>query len=66
MPVLQEILPTPLHDAPLRAESEPKPSAPTKGKKGRRINTLEELLRAYPDLQEVLLDATEQPIPQPK
>jgi len=68
LPVLHEVLPTPLRDAPLRAEAEPqpKPSEPAKGRKGRRINTLDALLRAYPEIEEVLLDATEQPIPQPK
>jgi DDE superfamily endonuclease len=68
LPVLQEVLPTPLRNAPLRAEPESsaQPSQPAKSKKQRRINTLDELLRAYPDLKEVLVDATEQPIPQPK
>jgi len=68
LPVLQEVLPTPLRDAPLRAEPEPapEPSELPRGKKGRRINTLEELLRAYPELKDVLIDATEQPVPQPK
>lgn len=68
LPLLHEVLPTPLRDAPLRADSqpEPKPSPLTKGKTGRRINTLDELLRAYPELKDVLVDATEQPIPQPK
>jgi hypothetical protein len=32
----------------------------------KRIRTIEELLTAYPDLEEVLLDATEQKIPKPK
>jgi hypothetical protein len=37
------------------------------GKGGsRRIRTIEELLTAYPELEEVLLDATEQKIPRPK
>jgi hypothetical protein len=33
---------------------------------GRRIRTIEELLKVYPELEEVLLDATEQKIPRPK
>jgi hypothetical protein len=67
LPVLQEVLPTPLRDAPLRAEPEscPQPSEPPTGRK-RRINTLDELLGAYPELKEVLIDATEQPVPQPQ
>lgn len=32
----------------------------------KRIRTIEELLTAYPELEEVLLDATEQKIPRPK
>jgi hypothetical protein len=32
----------------------------------KRIGTLQELMEAYPEIQEVLLDATEQPVPQPK
>ena len=70
LPVLQEVLvlAIPLRDAPLRAEPKPlpEPSQPAQGKKGRRINTLCELLRAYAELKDVLIDATEQPIPQPR
>ncbi len=33
---------------------------------GRRIRTIDELLSAYPELEEVLLDVTEQKIPRPK
>ena len=35
-------------------------------RRAKRIRTIEELLTAYPDLEEVLLDATEQKIPRPK
>ena len=69
LPVLLSVLPVPLRDAPLRAcaQEEDKDKPPSKeGKKARRINTLSELLAAHPELEEVLLDATEQPIPQPK
>ena len=79
LPVLLRVLPVPLRDAPLRAESpapeEPempgKPSGKTAEKparkpRKRRINTLEELLRLHPEIQEVLIDATEQTIPQPE
>lgn len=33
---------------------------------GRRIRTIDELLQVHPELEEVLLDATEQKIPRPK
>jgi hypothetical protein len=33
---------------------------------GRRIRTIDELLSVYPELEEVILDATEQKIPRPK
>jgi hypothetical protein len=71
LPVLWEVLPVPLRDAPLRhpAQDNDGPSEQQAGscrKKARRINTLKELLDAYPEFEEVLLDATEQPVPQPK
>src|SRR5262249_22265898 len=71
LPILLEVLPIPLRDAPLRhlAKQKPDPSEPegtAATKKPRRINTLKELLEAYPELEEVLLDTTEQPLPQPK
>jgi len=66
LPVLLEVLPAPLRDAPLRAMAqEPSPESALHKKRRRRINTLDELLRTYPELKEVLVDATEQPIPQP-
>ena len=75
LPILQDVLPTPLKDAPLRDFAcEPNvaedttadaPLAPDPKRK-KRINTLQELLRAHPEIAEVLLDATEQPIPQPE
>lgn len=71
LPVLLEVLPVPLRDAPLRHLAKERPEADDdkqapSGKKRRRINTLQELLEAYPEFEEVLLDATEQPVPQPK
>ncbi len=68
MPVLLEVLPVPLRDAPLRTRqqgAEDNPDTQTSVKKPRRINTLEELLEAHPDFAEVLIDATEQKVPQP-
>ncbi|SRR6266568_2571011 len=68
MPALLEVLPVPLRDAPLRrlaatASDEPGSTPP---KKRKRISTLKELLDAYPEIKEVLIDATEQEVPQPK
>jgi hypothetical protein len=71
LPVLLDVLPVPLRDAPLRhltgdtSEKEPDKSSPS-GKKRRRINTLKELLEVYPEIEEVLIDATEQSVPQPE
>ncbi len=70
LPVLLLVLPVPLRDAPLRHLAQDTPQnqdakKQTEGKKPRRINTLKELFAAYPEIEEVLLDATEQPVPQP-
>ena len=70
LPILQDVLPTPLQDAPLREFArEPNaadaPLVPDPNRK-KRINTLQELLKAHPEIAEVLIDATEQPIPQPE
>jgi hypothetical protein len=71
LPVLLRVLPVPLRDAPLRHLAQGNPenelgSLVSSAKKRRRINTLKELLEAYPEIEEVLLDATEQAVPQPK
>jgi hypothetical protein len=69
MPVLLEVLPVPLRDAPLRdlvSCAEETPDKPKPSKKPRRINTLKELLEAHPDFEELLIDATEQEVPQPQ
>ena len=76
LPILLEVLPTPLRDAPLRhLASEPGRDEPVeqdasadstrKAKPRKRIGTLEELFRAYPEIEEVLVDATEQSVRQP-
>jgi hypothetical protein len=71
LPILLEVLPVPLRNAPLRhlaqdsSENSPQERAST-DQRGRRINTLQELLQAYPEFEEVLVDATEQPVPQPQ
>jgi len=61
LPVLLSALPTPLMDAPLRAGQKDE-----EGKRRKKIRTVEELFEAYPELQEVLVDATEQEVPKPK
>jgi hypothetical protein len=79
LPILLEVLPTPLRDAPLRhlasdtpadmpASQDTQKPADKAGqeKRQKRIGTLEELFAAYPEIKEVLLDATEQSVPQPK
>ena len=70
LPVLEGILPVPLRDTPLShwAKS-PEPDGrtfPVPVRSGKRISTLKELLAAFPEMEEVLLDATEQPVPQPE
>ncbi len=65
LPVLLEVLPVPLRDAPLRHLADG--ATPDKSVRPRpRIGTLPELLAAHPEIEEVLLDATEQSVPQPK
>ena len=71
LPILLLVLPVPLRDAPLRHLAQNKPDNPNAdeppvGPKRRRINTLKELLEAHPEIEEVLLDATEQGVPQPE
>lgn len=77
LPILLEVLPVPLRDAPLRclasdpsSDTPPNQAEPTPhqgaDKPRRRLHTLEELFAAHPEIQEVLLDATEQSVPQPK
>lgn len=77
LPILLEVLPVPLRDAPLRSFASDTPPAlppnqdgatPNQGadKPRRRLHTLEELFAAHPEIQEVLLDATEQSVPQPE
>lgn len=71
LPILLAVLPVPLRDAPLRPlagdkQDDPNADPPAAGPKRRRITTLKELLEAYPEIEEVLLDATEQGVPQPE
>jgi len=66
LPILSEVLPTPLRDAPLRHLAQEHSDAKTPTPRRRRINTLQELHETYPEIEEVLLDATEQSVPQPE
>ena len=54
-PVLQQVLPVPVQEELLFSKA-PK----------RRVGTLEELLKRHPELEEVLVDGTEQEIQKPK
>ena len=74
LPILLQVLPVPLRDAPLRHLASASPSDTTgqaadnaqAPKPRKRIGTLEDLFAAYPEIKEVLVDATEQSVPQPQ
>ena len=56
-PCLAAVLPVPVREAQLFGKA---------GKTGKRIGSLEELLRKHPEIQDVLIDATEQEVQKPK
>ena len=58
LPSLKEVLPLPMQDDLL--------SVPIQQQAKKRIGTLKELLEAYPEFKEVLVDASEQEVPKPK
>ncbi|MFL6213790.1 MAG: transposase family protein [Blastocatellia bacterium] len=60
LPLLEQLLPVP---AQPRRHLAPKPPA---GERHRKIGSLDELLKHYPDLREIIVDATEQPINRPQ
>ena len=60
LPALLQVLPIPMQEELLSGHDEP----PALGG-GQRIKTLKDLLAAHPDIQEVWVDATEQPIQAP-
>src|SRR6185295_2327048 len=60
LPLLEQQLPVP---AQPRRHLAPKPPA---GARRRKIGSLDELLKQYPDLREVIVDATEQPVNRPQ
>ena len=61
LPALLSVLPVPMQDELLSGHDEP----PQLGG-GKRIKTLKKLLEAHPEINEVWVDATENPIPRPK
>ncbi len=60
LPALLKVLPVPMQDELLSGHDEP----PSIGG-GKRIKTLKKLLEAHPEIQEVWVDATEQPLQAP-
>jgi hypothetical protein len=64
VPVLLEVLPVPMRDKMGLLRSAP--GEPVNPMARKRIGTLEELLEKYPEIREVLIDATEQPTQRPK
>jgi len=61
LPALLSVLPVPMQDELLSGHDE----LPQLGG-GKRIKTLKELMEAHPEIKEVWVDATENPIPRPK
>jgi hypothetical protein len=82
LPALEQVLPMPMREelgllgeAAAKRARESASAAGAEGGTGggstgaprtKKIGTLEELLRAYPEIQEVLIDATEQPVQRPR
>lgn len=75
--VLSEVLPVPARDEPLLDLALAASSSSSDGggggggggkskRGGKKIGTLEELLKKHPEFKEVLIDATEQELPKPK
>jgi IS5 family transposase len=60
LPLLEQQLPTPVQP---RRDLAGKPPA---SKRRRKIGSIDELLAQYPDLREVIVDATEQPVNRPQ
>lgn len=66
LPVLLEVLPVPMREELGLVGSPGSAAALPAARKQKRIGTLEELLEKYPEIREVLIDATEQPTQRPK
>src|SRR5689334_125321 len=60
LPLLEQQLPVPAQ--PRRHLA----AKPPEGRSRRKIGSLDELLQQYPDLREVIVDATEQPVNRPQ
>lgn len=67
VPVLLEVLPTPMRDHLLSSlQPEKENPGPSRSKPPKRIGTLQELFESHPEFKEVWLDATEQEVPKPQ
>ena len=64
LPVLEQALPAPLRPRTLQVTPDEVPGK--KGRKPRKIRSLEEFLEIFPELTDVVVDGTEQPRGQPK
>ena len=64
LPVLEQVLPAPVRARTLAATGD---EPPKKGeKKPRKIRSLDEFVEAFPEYEDLIVDATEQPRGQPK
>jgi len=61
LPVLLSVLPVPMQDEFLSGDAEPAQRG-----RGKRIQTLKQLMASHPEIKEVWVDATEQPIQRPR
>jgi DDE superfamily endonuclease/Helix-turn-helix of DDE superfamily endonuclease len=66
LPVLEQALPSPIRARTLQTEADVEPRADWSTSKRRKIGTLKEFLEAFPELETVIVDATEQERAQPK
>ena len=66
-PVLLAVLPIPMRDRLFEVSNENAVNQSVETtKQAPRVRTLEELLEKYPEIKEVLIDATEQKVPRPE
>ena len=68
MPVLLEVLPTPMQNHLLSTLEKPKDNSKDNSKERprKRIGSLQELLSTFPELRDICVDATEQEVPKPQ
>lgn len=62
-PTLEQVLPLPMQDHLLSSLED---NGSNGSNRRKRVSTLEELLRQYPEVREICIDATEQEIPNPQ